>query len=321
MSSPAITTTHCALCGLPPGPAIFKGTFDGVDKVFCCHGCLHVFTILRESGALLPGVDPRDTDLFRRSLEAGLVSQPEVAAESDGPVGDTLELALQVDGMWCASCAWLIEHMLRRERGVITAEVLFTSDLAESALPAAAIPPARIRERIERLGYRVSEYKPGAERADDGRRRDLLLRLGVAGFVWVNVMTLSSVFYVSYFEAIADSMRTYLPFVMMALAAPAVFYSAWPVLRLADWVAGRDAPDGGAAGAWNFGRLWIQRLAGGRRREPLLFRYGVRHCDVCSDRQGAGSRSEGTGGPGVDAAASDDASESAASGAGSGNVG
>lgn len=228
-----MTVTHCALCGLETGPTVYKGAFDGLEKHFCCHGCLHVFTILRESGALQPGADPRDTELFRRSLEAGLVSRPDVAVTPEEPAGETVELALQVDGMWCASCAWLIDHMLRKERGVVGADVLFTSDLVKVRYLPQRTPPSRIRERIEALGYRTREYRPGEERAEDGRRRDLLLRLGVAGFVWVNVMTLSSVFYVSYFEAIADSMREYLPFVMMVLAAPAVFYSAWPVLRLA----------------------------------------------------------------------------------------
>jgi heavy metal translocating P-type ATPase len=218
---------------LKAGPTVYKGAFDGTDKLFCCHGCLHVFTILRESGALRAGADPRDTDLFRQSLAAGLVSQPDEAAAAETGNGETCELALQVDGMWCASCGWLIEHMLRRDSGVVSAEVLFTSDLVKVRYYPQRTPPMRLRERIERLGYRATEYAPGAERGDGGRRRDLQLRLGVAGFVWLNVMTLSAVFYVSYFESIADSMRAFLPFVLMGLSAPAVFYSAWPVLRLA----------------------------------------------------------------------------------------
>ena len=74
MATRAMTGVHCTLCGLPAGAAVYKGTFDGAEKLFCCHGCLHVFTILRESGALAEGADPRDTDLFRKSLAAGIVS-------------------------------------------------------------------------------------------------------------------------------------------------------------------------------------------------------------------------------------------------------
>ena len=142
MASPAMTSVHCELCGLPAGTTVYKGLFDGLDKLFCCHGCLHVFTILRESGALQAGVDPRDTELFRKSLAAGLVSQPE-DVEIAEEAGESLELALQVNGMWCASCAWLIEHMLRKERGVLAAEVLFASDLVKVRYLPQRMPPGQ----------------------------------------------------------------------------------------------------------------------------------------------------------------------------------
>ena len=55
---------ECALC-TQPCPA---------DDTFCCMGCRNVYTILQESGAIVEGADPRDSELFRRSLALGLVS-------------------------------------------------------------------------------------------------------------------------------------------------------------------------------------------------------------------------------------------------------
>ena len=84
---------------------------------------------------------------------------------------------------------------------------------------------------------RDDDWDDGRLDAQDDRRhsetRDLLLRTGVAAFLWMNVMALSLVIYASYWEAISDSARHIVPLVLMALATPAVFYSAWPVLRLA----------------------------------------------------------------------------------------
>ena len=226
--TPAAAKVDCALCGLPVGSSIY----ESLDKQFCCHGCVHVYTILQESGALRGGQDPRETDLFKRSLAAGLVAQ--TLPESDAKVAteEPSEITLHLDGMWCASCGWLVEHLLLREPGIVAAEVLFTSDLLKVRYLPRRMPPSRIGELTARLGYKAGEYKPGVNRTST-RERDLLLRLGVAGFIWMNVMTLSSVFYVSYFESIADTMRAHLPFVLMVLTAPAIFYSAWPVLRLA----------------------------------------------------------------------------------------
>lgn len=287
MASPAIASVHCQLCGLPAGTTVLKGVFDGQNKLFCCHGCLHVFTILRESGALQPGVDPR----------IGVV--PEVAGGWAGVAaggGGAGRGGGRVDGVGAAG-EWDVVRVVRmadrthaagRERGVVAAEVLFASDLVKVHLPQRI--PGRIRERIERLGYQVADYKPGAERADDGRQRDLQLRLGVAGFVWINVMTLSSVFYVSYFEAIADGVRSYLPWVLTVLTAPAVFYSAWPILRLA----GLGLRQGmlrmeallalGILAAYGFSVF--AAFSGGNR----LLRHGVRDYHVRADWETAGGR-------------------------------
>jgi P-type Cu2+ transporter len=98
---------------------------------FCCTGCRNVYAILAESGVLASGQDFRETDLYRESLKLGLISNPEPRGEAlpVPPDAETRELLFQVEGMWCGSCAWLIEHALRRERGIVSADVFFASDL------------------------------------------------------------------------------------------------------------------------------------------------------------------------------------------------
>jgi cation transport ATPase len=94
------------------------------------------------------------------------------------------------------------------------------------------LPPQRIVEKIEALGYGAHEYSSEQE-SSAGEKRDLLLRLGLAGFLWANIMSLSLVVYAGYFEPISPSVRRYLPFLLMALATPAVLYCAAPIFRLA----------------------------------------------------------------------------------------
>jgi len=226
--------TSCALCGLDCGHHPVLRRFGQDEQPFCCVGCVNVYSILSESGILASGQDFRDTELYQESLKLGLISNPTDRAESTQlpPGVESREVVFQISGMWCTACAWLIEHSLRKERGVISAEVSFISDLAKVKYCPLYLPKERITARIAALGYGASEYKRQVD--DRGRaRRDLLLRMGVAAFLWLNVMTLSAVLYVGYFERIAESAGRYLPFVLMALATPAVFYSAWPILRLA----------------------------------------------------------------------------------------
>jgi heavy metal translocating P-type ATPase len=202
-------------------------------------GCANVYAILLESGVMASGLNIRETEIFRRSLELGLISnspsnpvparKPAVAIDPGAP---TQEVLLQVGGMWCSACAWLIEDALRRLPGVISAEVFFASDLAKVKYSPQYLPPDSIPARIARLGYRASEFGEGNSdaRSEAG---DLLLRLGVAAFLWANIMGLSTILYVGYFEQIAASASRLVPYFLALLATPLVFYCAYPILRSA----------------------------------------------------------------------------------------
>lgn len=230
---PGTRSPECGLCGLP----CESSRFIRQDIRFCCAGCMNVYSILIESGLCQPGDDFRETELYQQSLRMGLISNgqiPSTASEVNrtvSPEAPGQEILIHVGGMWCASCAWLIEHVVSKEPGVIKAEAFFASDLVKVKFAPQCLPPTRLIERIEQLGYHASEFT-GEEGTRDEEKRDLLLRLGLSGFLWLNIMTLSTALYVGYFEIIAESIRLYLPFVLMVLATPVVFYSASPILKL-----------------------------------------------------------------------------------------
>jgi heavy metal translocating P-type ATPase len=221
----------CTLCGL-----------DSDDAAFCCAGCENVYAILRESGMVAAGQNFRDTELFQQSLRLGLISN---RSEEPAPIpegAETREAVYHIRGMWCTSCGWLIEHALTRTRGVRSAEALFASDLLKVRYCPQYLPPHRIVERVDSLGYRASEYA-GPSDAGDAERKDLLLRTGIAAFLSMNAMMFSLVVYASYFEKITGFGR-YIPFVLMAVATPSVFYCATPILRI----------------AWNGARMGVLRM-------------------------------------------------------------
>lgn len=225
--------TTCGLCDLPCGRQPLVRSYDTREMPFCCMGCANVYAILLESGVMASGQNIRETEIFRRSLELGLISNPEAGREpaiTIDPQAPTQEVLLQVNGMWCSACAWLIERALRTLPGVVSADVFFASDLAKVKYCPQYLPPDSISARIARLGYRATEYG-GENTGAKSEARDLLLRLGVAAFLWANIMGFSTILYVGYFEQIAASARRVLPFVLLFLATPLVFYCAWPILR------------------------------------------------------------------------------------------
>jgi heavy metal translocating P-type ATPase len=211
----------CTLCGLET-----RNTSG-----FCCPGCENVHAILVESGAVAPGQSFRDTDLFREALKRGLVSNPN-QTDVPPPEAETREAVFHLGGMWCTSCGWLIEHALARTRGVVSAEVMFASDLLKVRYCPQYLPKQNIAGVVRSLGYRAAEYT-GDTAPSDAERKDLLLRTGIAAFLSMNVMTFSLVVYASYFEHITSSFARYIPFLLMMLATPSVFWCAAPILRLA----------------------------------------------------------------------------------------
>lgn len=227
-------TQECDLCGLSVGRSPFTGAFDGKPKAFCCLGCLNVYTILTESGVVASGEDIRETDIYKQSLAMGLISNregtsAEIVIPPDAPTKETL---LHVSGMWCTACSWLIEHSLMKEPGVISAEAFFASDLVKVKYCPQYLPPERITRQIAQLGYKASEFDPDNDVAA-AEKRDLVLRIGVAAFLWLNIMTLSVPLYVGYFQEISPSVKYLFPFILMILSAPVIFFSAKPILKLA----------------------------------------------------------------------------------------
>jgi heavy metal translocating P-type ATPase len=191
-----------------------------------------VYSILTESGVLASGQNFRESDLYLRSLKLGLISNRAAAPPDVPPDAETREAVYRLSGMWCTSCGWLIEHALTRVRGVASAEVNFAADLLRVRYCPQYLPEDRIVSHVENLGYRASEY-PGKNSAADAERQDLLLRTGIAAFLSMNVMTFSLVVYTSYFQKIGGGVTRYIPFLLMALATPSVFYCAMPILRIA----------------------------------------------------------------------------------------
>jgi len=222
----------CDLCGTPARTGSCSGVFLEVERTFCCNGCLNVYAILVESGAVASGVDLRQSELFLQSLKLGIIATPPGGRPAIPADTETREELFLLTGMWCTSCGWVVEHALAREYGIVGADVLFTSDLLKVTYCPQYVPPGLIAERVASLGYKALPY--GVELEVDRKAwQTMLLRLGIAFAMWMNVMLFSLVVYASFFENIAEGARRVVPFILLGLALPAVLYSAWPIHRLA----------------------------------------------------------------------------------------
>jgi heavy metal translocating P-type ATPase len=201
-----------------------------------------VYHILHNSGILS---DPafRQSPLYQRCLQLGVIARPEVynSEEDTGAIHELplqkiphqKKITLELSGLWCPSCAWLIERVLKEHAGVISAQVNFAADTAEIIFNPLITSTERTQKAVQELGYGASLQEVGAIHELSLQESSLLLRLGVAWAFSLNIMMLSMVLYVGYFEELTGQSRWLFPYLTALLTLPVIFYCAAPLWRRA----------------------------------------------------------------------------------------
>lgn len=187
MSTPDTeATSACPHCGQPAEP----GTHH---SPFCCRGCREVYALLRDEGltryyALAGEEVVAPTTPVNERSHAWLEPLIEEANARPGPLSD---LELDVQGIHCAGCVWLMNELFRRRPGAVSITVNPALGRMRVVWERSTFDlPAFVRE-VERFGYL---FGPPSRRMDRGSR-DLALRLGICAALSMNVMMFSAAFY------------------------------------------------------------------------------------------------------------------------------
>jgi len=244
-----IKSPPCDLCGLPAHAPI-SAQVGEQSHTFCCVGCRQVYQILLESDQIGTGQDPTQTTLYQQCLQMGLIARPEgegrrdpasVPASSDA-LNATREAAFQIGGMWCAACAWLIEHALQQTKGVERSHVFFASDIVKVTYRPARVSLETLTATIQHLGYTAAPYNSDSRQEDSPAarsRRGLFVRAVVAIVFAVNAGMFQLPFYADFFQhqGLNTQALRLLPRIEMLLSVP-VLIAGWPIFEKA-WAAGR----------------------------------------------------------------------------------
>jgi Cu2+-exporting ATPase len=212
-----------------PEAAALRETVDGREAFFCCRGCLGIHALLRAEG--LDGFYQRREGWTPGPPEASPVS-PEAFAGIVRTVGGTAKADITVSGIRCASCGWLIERYVGKRPGVLSVRVNCATGRARVSWDPGAAGIGDIVEAVRALGYVPHPDEGGVpEEALRRERSDLLLRLGTAAFLSMQVMLFSAGLYAGYFQGIDARFSGLFRGLSFALATPVVFYSGAPFLR------------------------------------------------------------------------------------------
>jgi len=193
VSTPSIPVcAHCHLAVLPGDDSHTEG-----DRLFCCAGCLAARRVIDQLGlgrfdamGGAPGpvaaVVADDADLAALSDAVGR------ARSTSALTNSACRVTVDVDGVSCASCAWLVEKVAGKSAGVDNA-VLNPARGTLELLIADGFDPAVLSEALSSVGHRVRPAGASsvALASSTAAADDLLFRLGISSALAMAAMIAS----------------------------------------------------------------------------------------------------------------------------------
>lgn len=226
---PPMNSNACVHCG-----ESCNGTIHDNDRVFCCDGCKQVYLILQETDACnhlmmknLDGLQPKGKF---KSDKWDFLDEPTIARQlvsfSDSK---QVHILVALPNIHCSSCIWLIEHLGRINKGVMSASVDFEKKEALIVYDPSMLKLSNIAALLDYIGYTPSFSHASTDKEKpSSNNRQTLIRIGVAGFCFSNIMMLSFPDYLAT-EGIDESLLSAtFSHISLLLSVPVLFYAAAP---------------------------------------------------------------------------------------------
>ena len=232
MTPSSDTLLSCSHCGDDCPDTRYKVG----NEYFCCNGCQMVYTLLQENGMAdyyryesQPGISQKS--ITNKSFEY-LDNQEIIDRLTHFSEGGISKVTFLVPQIHCSSCLWLLEHLSLLNNGVIKSSVNFSSKNATVTYRNSETSLREVVELLVRIGYepeinydQLDEKKPLSS-----YDKQLILKLGVAGFCFGNIMLLS---FPEYLGLHSVPKGFHLGYINILLALPVLLYSGIDYLKSA----------------------------------------------------------------------------------------
>ncbi len=200
------------------------------DKPFCCHGCKTVYQILNQSEMKqyyeiekMPGIRVETHDVGDKYAFLDLEEVKEKLLDfSDSGRG---KVTFFVPGIHCASCIWLLENLNTLHPGIIHSSVNFPKKENYITFKEDEISLRQIAELLASIHY-VPEITLDSLDKDKRGKNDktLLLKIGITGFVLMNVMFYNIPEYLPGGEFLGENFIGFFGWMSLIVSIPVVVY-------------------------------------------------------------------------------------------------
>ena len=185
ISSGAGSARSCRHCGAPLADA------RSISSGFCCAGCAYVHRLVHEHdlGGYYrikdPVTPPADPAIFQPRDYSWLEEAQRDAENAVAASGSHPELILDIQGISCAGCVWLIEKLFQQQPGGRDCNASAQYGTMRLRWTAGRFSAADFARKLQSFGYLVGPNDP--ERANP-ESRDLVRRVGLCAAFALNVM-------------------------------------------------------------------------------------------------------------------------------------
>jgi P-type Cu2+ transporter len=165
------------------------------DGPFCCRGCKGVYEMLHQEDLCRYYDLQTNSHVPAASLRSGsfnwldkLLSEHQAAGGEENGV---IDLDLDIQGVHCAACVWLIEELFKRQEAGILIRINPTLGKVELRWDSAKEDLKLYLAEVEKFGYRLGPSR----KTDRKQSRALLMRMAISIAMAMNVMMFSLSFY------------------------------------------------------------------------------------------------------------------------------
>jgi len=217
----------CIHCGQDCGknPVIWE------EKAFCCLGCSMVYQILSEKKLvryyeMMPSPGIRLDQEPASGTRYAYLDTDEIKSKllefSDGGIS---RVNLFIPAIHCSSCIWLLENLNTLHHGIMHSHVNFVRKEVSITYRDSEISLRQVVELLYSIHY-IPDIGYNREKKDDHQmaNRRMIMKIGVAGFAFGNIMLLSFPDYLPGGEAIDKLMAGTFGIVSFILALPVITY-------------------------------------------------------------------------------------------------
>ncbi|MCE3280709.1 MAG: heavy metal translocating P-type ATPase [Bacteroidetes bacterium] len=201
-------------------------------KMFCCDGCLLVYDLLKENSlCTYYTLNANPGNSGASAVNKGRYDHLDEEAVSSRLIcfrdGNTVHVNFYIPKIHCSSCIWLLENLHKLNNNVQSSVVNFVKKEVKIVFDISKVKLSQIVALCSNIGYEpLINLNSLDKQSVKPSSKSKVLKIGLAGFCFGNIMMLSFPEYFSFGSFLDKDLSRYFNYLNLLLSIPVILYCA-----------------------------------------------------------------------------------------------